>query len=355
MKNKTPIPLRAFLLSILLTTAGMLFAQSSTSQDSVAFYLKQAQADKLNGRRIDLLKNLDKALAFQSRDPRVLRELGSFLAELRKCQQAMDKLTEAVSLAPQDSSLLRQTMELAYQLRQYDQVIRLASGIQSSSMNPCMALLLGKVYYDQENYGSAISYLMQAGKGNSISAEIPYLLAKSYADMTNYKAAIPFFQQALSLDPKQPYWAYELGLSYNAIHDNPNALKYIQLAGTLGYRQDNDYMENLATAYLNVGSFDEGIRILKDALVRRPADFNLLNMLAEAHYSSGKYTIAMEYWDKLLEYDKTNASALYMIGMCYQKMGGKQNTDKGTALCDKAIQMDPTLAGLKQKRMLEGF
>jgi Tfp pilus assembly protein PilF len=54
----------------------------------------------------------------------------------------------------------------------------------------------------------------------------------------------------------------------------------------------------------------------------------------------------------MLGYDKTNASALFMIGMCYLKKGDKE---KGTQLCDKAIQMDPALASYKQKREMTGF
>jgi hypothetical protein len=41
-----------------------------------------------------------------------------------------------------------------------------------------------------------------------------------------------------------------------------------------------------------------------------------------------------------------------MIGMCYQKKGEK---DKGVQLCDKAIEMDPSLASLKQKKMDMGL
>jgi tetratricopeptide (TPR) repeat protein len=79
---------------------------------------------------------------------------------------------------------------------------------------------------------------------------------------------------------------------------------------------------------------------------------NILNMVAEAYYFKGKYKQAIDYWDQILIYDKTNASALYMIGMSYQKSGEK---DKGIALCDKAIEMDPGLASLKQKKMLAGL
>ena len=63
----------------------------------------------------------------------------------------------------------------------------------------------------------------------------------------------------------------------------------------------------------------------------------------------------MDYWDKILEYDKKDASALYMIGMCYQKKGGKENMAKGIQLCDIAIGMDPSLTSYRQKTMTAGL
>lgn len=35
--------------------------------------------------------------------------------------------------------------------------------------------------------------------------------------------------------------------------------------------------------------------------------------------------------------------------------GRKENTNKGITLCDKAIEMDPALASLKQKKMTMGL
>ena len=74
-------------------------------------------------------------------------------------------------------------------------------------------------------------------------------------------------------------------------------------------------------------------------------------MVAEAYYFKGKYQPAIDYWDRILEHDKENASALYMIGMAYQKKGEKE---KGQHLCDRAIEMDPSLASLKQKKQMPG-
>ena len=75
-------------------------------------------------------------------------------------------------------------------------------------------------------------------------------------------------------------------------------------------------------------------------------------MVAEAYYYKGKYKMAIDYWDRVLSYDKTAASALYMIGMSYQKNGEKE---KGIQLCDKAIEMDPNLSTYKQKKMMAGL
>jgi len=103
---------------------------------------------------------------------------------------------------------------------------------------------------------------------------------------------------------------------------------------------------------LNAGELDKGVEILGEILKNKPSDMNILNMIAEGYYYKGRFVQAMDYWDKMLEYDKANASALYMIGMCYQKKGEK---DKGIHLCDKAIEMDPSLASLKQKKMDMGL
>jgi tetratricopeptide (TPR) repeat protein len=69
--------------------------------------------------------------------------------------------------------------------------------------------------------------------------------------------------------------------------------------------------------------------------------------VAQTYFHLGKYQDAIDHWDKALAIDKENAEVLYMIGVCYQKMGDKQ---KGQQLCDRAIEMDPSLAS-KRKRM----
>jgi tetratricopeptide (TPR) repeat protein len=144
---------------------------------------------------------------------------------------------------------------------------------------------------------------------------------------------------------------YEAGLVYYAIPDDKKAIYWFERAAAKGYNRSNDFVENLANAYLNIKNYEKGLALMQEVLQRKPADQELLYNIADAYYQTGKYQDAIDYWDKILAIDKQNASALYMIGLSYQKKGEKE---KGQQLCDKAIQMDPSLKNLKEEKKMPG-
>jgi tetratricopeptide (TPR) repeat protein len=332
----------------LLFISSTLFAQT----DSANYFFQKGLDEKQKGRRMESLKNFEKAFKYDTTNKAVLTEMASAYMDLRKYYQAKVTYTKLVDLGETSASNYKQLLQLCFNLKSYDEALVYANNLKKADPSEKVNFYLGKINYDRENYGEALKYLNAATKEEPQNAEVPYMIGRSYADMLNYKLAIPSYQKAIELDGTKYGWIYELGLICYASNDNKNALKYIQQAGDKGYPKDNGYMQNLGTAYLDVGNFDAGISVLTDLLKKRPSDFNLLDMVAEAYYNKGKFDDAMNYWDTILGYDKANASALYMIGMCYMKKGEKA---KGTQLCDKAIEMDPSLAMYKQKKELPGF
>ena len=323
--------------------------------DSADYFLQKGLVEKQNGRRLESLKNFEKAVKFDANSKEITSEMAFAYLDLRRYSQAREMFQKMVTLCDNSAATFKQLMLLSFQLKQHADVLLYADKLKAADPAEKVLYYVGKVNYEMDNYGDAIKYLNGAAKEDPVNAEIPYLVAHCYADMMNYKLAIPYFQKAIELKPTEPYWLYELGLICYAMHNDKDALKYMLEAADKGLKRDNDYLENLGIAYLNVGSLDEGVNILNEILKRKPSDMNILNMVAEAYYYKGKYDLATEYWDKVLGYDKADASALYMIGMCYQKKGGKENLDKGIALCDKAIELDPGLASHKQKKSLDGF
>jgi tetratricopeptide (TPR) repeat protein len=137
--------------------------------------------------------------------------------------------------------------------------------------------MIGKSYYEMEDYGHAFSYLPSAAMEEPQNAEIPYMIARSYVDMNNYKPAIPYFQKAISLDSSKAQWIYECALVYATIYDDQSAIKYYDLAAAKGYKKDNDFYENLA-----IHIFRRANRIRAQSCrisVKKPADLELLNTL----------------------------------------------------------------------------
>lgn len=336
-----------FTLALLLATS-LAFSQT----DSAEYFFQKGLTEKQNGRLMESYKNLHKAISYDASNKKIVKEYAITCLNLRKYNEARETYKKLVALGDESAENYKELMTLSYNLKQNDDVILYANKLKEIDPSEKVAYYIGKVNYDQDNYGDAIRYLNIAAKEDPQNADVPYMIAHCYADMMNYKQCIPYFQKAIALDTTKNYWVYELGLVYYAMNDDKSSLRYILMAADRGYKRDNDYMENLGIAYLNVGDLTNGIKIMNEILKKRPSDINILDMVAEAYYYKGKYQDAMDYWDKILGFDKTNASALYMIGMCYQKKGDK---DKGMQLCDKAIEMDPNLAGLKQKRMMAGL
>jgi tetratricopeptide (TPR) repeat protein len=325
--------IRKTLLPLLLITTGWAFAQSTsttvTNIDSATYFLQKGLEEKKIGRRMESLKNFEKASYYDNSNKVILNELAVAYHDLRKFTLSKNTYKKMVELGDGSASTCKQLMLLSFNMRQHEDVLLYANRLKQADPNERVSYYIGKVQYDQENYGEAVKTLIDASIEDPLNGEVLYMIARSYADMQNYKQSVPYFQKAITLDPVKTNWIYELALIYYAIHDDKNALKYMLEAGEKGYRKDNEYLENLGVAYLNIGDLENGVKILGEILNRKPSDMNILNMIAEAYYYKGRYQQAMDYWDKILIYDKANASALYMIGMCYQKKGGRENNEKG--------------------------
>jgi tetratricopeptide (TPR) repeat protein len=100
------------------------------------------------------------------------------------------------------------------------------------------------------------------------------------------------------------------------------------------------------------GEFEKGEKMLLAILARKPGNVDILRDIAEAYYTQKMYDKSLEFCQKLMEADAKDAKALYQAGLCFQKKGQK---DKGQGMCDKAIEMDPSLASMRQKSMTMGL
>jgi tetratricopeptide (TPR) repeat protein len=333
-------------LVLTFISVGIFTTAFSQSADSAAHYFNKGVEEKNARRYMVAYQQLQKAVQYKPEVAEYQKEAGFVALELRKYDQARVHFEQVYKLKNDDAAALEQLAKLNFSLRRYPQAIQYAEQMKQKNING-YNFILGKSHYEQENYGEAYKYLQAAAKEDPNNAEIPYLIARSFVDMSNYKVAAQFFDEAIAKDTSKTNWIYEAGLTYFAIPNAKKAVEYFERAIAKGYKTTNDVLENLSNAYLQAGQPQKGIDLMKNLLEKKPADMALLWNLAQAHYKTGKYDDAITYWDRMLYFDKDNAKPLYMIGICYQKKGDKA---KGEQLCDKAIQMDPSLQSLKQKK-----
>lgn len=319
---------------------------SAQNADSSLFYLQKGKEEKTARRFREAEKNFVKASVFAPGNLEILKEHAAVLVAQNRYAEAREIYLKAEQINNADPDVIDQLTTLSFNLRKWDDAIKYA---QRNKRSP-VSFVIGKSYYEQENYGEALKFLTQATKEEPSRAEIPYILARAYLDMSNYRQSAANFEKAIALDSSRPQWIYEAALVFYAIPDYKKSLQYMQLAGDKGYPRNNDYLQNLGNAHINVKQYSKGIELLKEVLKRKPSDQELLYQVAQAYYDNKNYQEAIDHFDQVLGNDKSNARALYMIGMAYQKKGDKA---KGQQLCDRAIQMDPSLQSLRSQMSTE--
>jgi tetratricopeptide (TPR) repeat protein len=201
--------------------------------------------------------------------------------------------------------------------------------------------------YQQEDYATAVSGLLKVIEKDSTDKEAVYTIGRAYVDMEEYEKAVPWYAKAIALDKTKSTWQYEFGLLYYTLNDFVHAKQLFITAAENGYRASNDYNENLGYAYLYSGEFEKGEKLLLAIAAKKSGSKGIYRDIADAYYHQKIYDKSLYFCQKLLEMDANDGKALYQAGLCFQKTGQKE---KGQALCDEAIKMDPSLASLRQKK-----
>ncbi|MDP4284235.1 MAG: tetratricopeptide repeat protein [Bacteroidota bacterium] len=334
MKN---LCVAAFLCSI----SNLLFSQNS---DSAQYYFQKGLANTDARLYAVAGENFDKAIQFNPNFAEAYLANGKVNLEMSKIYEAGQNFTKAYQLQPGNAEVIKQLASFSFNNRQYQKAIDL---VQKCDNCADADRVLGMSYYHIEDYGKAETYLKKAIKENDNDAESAFTLGRTYLELENEQNAIPQYQKAITLDPERSTWIYELALIYYNQNDYKNALKYFDMAIEKGYTKTNDFYENYGFTQLYMGDTENGLKTLTLLLERKPNNKELLTDIAYAMYTTKQYKEALDYYGKLLSINSNDASSLFMAGMTFQKMGQK---DKGQKICDKAIQMDPSLARNRQKK-----
>lgn len=322
-----------------------IFIVQAQSADSARRLFDDAMVEKAGGRHKSAYDKLAASVSLDSGNVDAFREMGVEAMEIRQYEVAKRSFSRVLQTEPDDTLSISRLGTLYFWTRKWDDAIRYGKRMEELKIGTDVNYLLGKSYWEKEDYSNAFRYLDAAYKDQPANPEIPMLIARGLFDLSNYKTAVKYYGEAIALDSSKVAWIYEAAIAYAAIPDDITAIRYYELAMRKGYKVDNDFMENLSDSYVAAGMPEKAIDMQKSLLEKRPGDLALMYSIAETYYRMGKYDNAIAQWETVLANDNKNARALYMIGLSLQKKGQDK---KGKMACDKAIEMDPSLKYFRQ-------
>ncbi|WP_216688855.1 tetratricopeptide repeat protein [Hymenobacter siberiensis] len=188
---------------------------------------------------------------------------------------------------------------------------------------------LGKFYFDQKNYESAIRYFTKVAPDNLSNdqrAESDFKLGYSYFEQKDYEKARLLFDRN-----KQVQSQYKYASSYYAGYLGYRAGDYAAARADLGVAEQNDAYKPVVPAiitqiYYKEGNYDGLIGYATKALQNTPPPQNsdeIQLLVGDAHYQKEQYKEAAEYYDKYaaVHQNRIESALQYKIGYANYKMG----------------------------------
>jgi len=337
---------KSSILLILSVVCNSLIAQNT---DSSHFYFQKGLEEKKEKRYLASFGYFTKAIELNPVYVEAYLESGFANNEMHKTDAAKSAFTKVLELDPQNEKAIRELTNLYFNYRQYQNALDLAQTCKTCTNKD---RIIAMCYYFMEDYGKAEKLLLALVNANPTDAELTYTLASNYLSMGLEYKAINWYEKAVLINDTKSNWFFELGLLYSNTNNYKKAVTTYNRAAELGFKKSNDFIENLGFAYLYSGDFNTGEKMLNEILSRRPGDKEFIRDVATAFFDNKNYDKALDYCQKLMELDMKDGRALYQAGLCFQKKGMQE---RGMQLCDKAIELDPSLARLKSKKMSPGM
>jgi len=333
--------MKKIILLSLVCLCQLSFAQSS---DSSRFYFEKGiDAQKINNLPL-AYQQFQKSLTFNSENKSVILAQAFLAKEMHKLSLSQQFFEKSYQLDPQNPVILEELANLYFNNHQLNKAKEFAASCPNCKSHN---RILGLCYYEFEDYFNAEKYLLLSLREDPSDINVNYALAKTYVNLEQYTKAMKYYDLVVNMPAVRPIWIYEQGIIFYQNGDYKNALIAFNKAVEHGYTPGNDYKENFAFASVYCGDYDKGERLVMELWQMNPVKKDIVRSLISSLYEKKQYDRALFYCEKLMELDAKDSKVLYQAGLCFQKKGQKE---KGENLCDKAIEMDPSLESLRTKK-----
>ena len=254
-------------------------------------------------------------------------ELGSIYAQNRDWPNAKQAFITALQLNP---NLAMAHMHLGITLqseREPGALDELTKAYQLAPQNAMVALQLGEALVGAEQDESAIPVFEHALELDPNLTAAAYQLGLALQRMNRLQDAIPLFQKAAAADPKNAEILSNLGMALCQAQQSKDAVPILQRAVALAPDNATAH-QDLAAAYIQLNQFDDAVSQLREALKLSPNTSSLHYNLGLVFKMQDDATDAIPELEMAGKLDPAAPEPPYVLGVLYLQAGRYADADQ---------------------------
>ncbi|KNC22993.1 hypothetical protein FF38_07937 [Lucilia cuprina] len=177
--------------------------------------------------------------------------------------------------------------------------------------------LMGKCYYEVQNYNNALMSILKATRLKPYSSECFYYLGRIYLATNDIVRSRKCFEKNVTLNPLNEKAVENLSIIYQKLQEED--LNLSLLMSTLKYLKNSEKSKHihykLGLHYLNFQRCDEAIQSFRTAIKHDVTCIIYWESLGDAYAERGSYNSAIRVFQKILEMQPDNLYARLQIAL----------------------------------------
>jgi tetratricopeptide (TPR) repeat protein len=200
----------------------------------------------------------------------------------------------------------------------------LAKSLQLDVKNADAHKILGRDLMIIGRFDAAQIEFEQGIRYDPQSAEMHYNLGKLFSMQDNWDPGRKEFEEALRIDPSYVEALDALGLTQEALGDNPGAIASYEKAIALNQVRHGKFASahvNLSAYYNRTGNAERGLEYARQALELDPKSDRAWFQKAKADESQGRLDDAVDSLNHAISFNTRASSYYYVLSGVYRRLG----------------------------------
>ncbi|MBP7272321.1 MAG: tetratricopeptide repeat protein [Saprospiraceae bacterium] len=295
--------------------------EAMSQKGTVAFFEKTAFWQIIN--HYEKVKNFDKCIevlniATQQHNfcSEFFQHKASLLLRSNRLDEALQALTTAEALSPNDSELQHLRIEILTAMHCFEEALALANqkiGSLGTADESDFQAHTANIYEHVGAFDEMFDDLAETLLLNGENTEALEKIGVATEFSGRYEDSIILHKTLLDNHPYSYLAWYNLGTAYARIEQHNKAVEAYEFAMVITGKNEFAFRD-CAESYIQIKNYAKALRCYEELLEHHDVDSDLLMRIGFCYEQLQQYKLAKAFYAKALQFDDGNAEAHYLLG-----------------------------------------